>query len=179
MVNVGLNYNLYATRFNILNNSTVQPGPILGYPLSTPAPVGTAAEQSFLRQYGKVFYYKVEFGDGTGNGEFTVADTYYVLALEADISNDFAEWQDLNISDTPFNGKLHYHKGITGLSYPAVGASSREIIVEPVSVPHPKFRYSDIPFPTTSHGFEKSLLYLPIYREYLLTPKEHRFSLNN
>src|SRR5690606_22551367 len=89
-------------------------------------PAGTPAEEDLLKQYGKVFYYKVEYGPD----EFSFApdDTYYVFALEADPLNDApGEWGDVldfignPLSDTPFNGPLHYHIG---------GTATNEIVVD-------------------------------------------------
>jgi len=113
---VTLNTNLYGIGFDIVNNDIIQPAAHIGATLTPPPPAGTLAEEDLLKQYGKVFYYKVEYGPD----EFSFApdDTYYVFALEADPQNDApGEWGDVfdfignPLSDTPFNGGLYYHIG--------------------------------------------------------------------
>ena len=60
---MGYNYNLYAIGFDVVNNDIVQPTSILLGTTITPAPpVATPSEEMLLQQYGKVFYYKVEYG---------------------------------------------------------------------------------------------------------------------
>ena len=71
-----------------MNNNLVQPVTHLGYPLTTPPPAGTNAETQLLAQYGKVFYYKIEFGSDFYN--FT--ETYYAFGLDAFPEEDITEW---------------------------------------------------------------------------------------
>lgn len=132
---VTLNTNLYGIGFDIVNNDIIQPAAHIGATLTPPPPAGTLAEEDLLKQYGKVFYYKVEYGPD----EFSFApdDTYYVFALEADPQNDApGEWDVIPdpsstsgfLEDTPFGGRLYYHIG--GVSGPA----TNEIVVDKTQV---------------------------------------------
>ncbi|WCM41479.1 hypothetical protein MG290_11025 [Flavobacterium sp. CBA20B-1] len=115
---VGINYNLNSIGFDIINNDIVQPMQ-LGYPLPAPPPAGTSAEERLLREYGKVFYYKVEFGTDMYNFD---PDAYYVLALENNSIND--DWSLMGLSDVPFGSDLLYHDSPSGVS-------TKEIVVNP------------------------------------------------
>src|SRR5690554_1744898 len=126
-VNIGINFNLQVVDFNIINNDLVQPVAHLGYAITPAPPAGTNAEEILLAQYGKVFYYKIEFGTSTTN--FT--ETYYALALEAVPDNDPGEWTQLfDPSAQPlldsFKGELHYHSNGSPTTY--------EIVVDAKSV---------------------------------------------
>lgn len=118
---VGINYNLYSLGFDIVNNATIQPTTVLGgATLTSPPPAGTADEERLLREYGKVFYYKIEYVSDANNFS---PDAYYVLALEADLSD--LEWTDLSLTDNPFIADLLYHDN--------GGIGSKEIVVDPDS----------------------------------------------
>jgi len=114
-VNIGINFNLQVVDFNIINNDLVQPVAHLGYAITPAPPAGTNAEEILLAQYGKVFYYKIEFGTSTTN--FT--ETYYALALEAVPGDDPGEWTDLNTQDS-FMGDLYYHSNGSPTTYEIV-----------------------------------------------------------
>lgn len=91
-VGVGVNYNLGAVRFDVVNNHLVQPlAPLAGAAVVPPTPQATSAEEDLLRQYGKVFYYQVEFG--TSRTNFTNGP-YLVLAYEDIVNLDpvATEW---------------------------------------------------------------------------------------
>src|SRR5690606_7432018 len=82
-------FNWQPVYFDLVNNEKVQPVSV-GNPDITPAPPqATAQEVQLLKDYGKVFYYKVEYGldPYTFND-----DVYYTLALEADTETDIGEW---------------------------------------------------------------------------------------
>lgn len=151
---VTLNTNLYGIGFDIVNNDIIQPAAHIGATLTPPPPGGTLAEEDLLKQYGKVFYYKVEYGPD----EFSFApdDTYYVFALEADPKNDApGEWGEVfdfignHLTDTPFNGPLYYHIG---------GTATNEIVVDKSKVIgfYPKFLYYTqlvtLPFSSIAHS---------------------------
>lgn len=97
----------------------VQPLTTLGYGITPAPPAGTNAESQLLTQYGKVMYYKVEYGWDAYN--FIPDDTYYALALEADPLADVGEWTNLSVADN-FNGALYYHSGGTGTNEIVVDA---------------------------------------------------------
>lgn len=89
-----LNMNIYGLRFDIVNNSTVQPASVLTGATVVPAPqAGTIDEEHLLTDYGKVFYYKIEYG--TDPYTFYDADVYYVLALEAKKTDDPVIWPEI------------------------------------------------------------------------------------
>lgn len=89
-----LNMNVYGLRFDIVNNSTVQPASVLTGATVVPAPqAGTIDEEHLLTDYGKVFYYKIEYG--TDPYTFYDADVYYVLALEAKKTDDPVIWPEI------------------------------------------------------------------------------------
>ena len=114
------NYNLFGIGFNILNNSIVQPQAVLGYPINPVPPAGTPFEEALLRQFGKVFYYKVEFGNNPYNFD---PQFYYIPLLEAEVPGP--EWSAIGFQDT-FNTDLYYNStGIGG------GAGTYEIVVDP------------------------------------------------
>jgi len=107
-------FNWQPVYFDLVNNQKVQPVSV-GDPDITPAPPqATAQEVQLLKDYGKVMYYKVEFGLGKNN----YTDTVYVLALE-DESGDALPYS-LSITDT-FDNDLYFHNG----------AGSMEIVVDP------------------------------------------------
>ncbi|HLW63455.1 MAG TPA: hypothetical protein VKY33_08650 [Flavobacterium sp.] len=87
-----------------MNNDVIQPAAVVGG-LAVPATPATFQEALLLNDYGKVIYYKVEFGPNSTPNLFT--DTVYVLALEVDDVNT-TEWNDLTITDTPFGGELYH-----------------------------------------------------------------------
>lgn len=120
-------YNPYTIFFDVMNNHVVQPSAHAG-PLTPPLPAAaTFQEAQLLNQYGKVMYYKVEFGFNATPNVFT--ETVYVLALEVDDVNT-PDWSNLSITDT-FGGDLFY--STTG---------SEEIVVDLSSVTMPQFRRS-------------------------------------
>src|SRR5690606_4370014 len=107
-------FNWQPVYFDLVNNQKVQPVSV-GDPDITPAPPqATAQEVQLLKDYGKVMYYKVEFGLGKNN----YTDTVYVLALE-DESGDALPYS-LSITDT-FDNDLYFHNG----------AGSMEIVLDP------------------------------------------------
>ena len=120
---VGYNYNLYAIGFDVVNNSIIQPAAHIGATITPPPPAATPSEEMLLQHYGKVFYYKVEYGldPYTFND-----DVYYTLALEADTETDIGEWDIVPeflintsiLKDRPFDADLKYH------------LVSREIVVD-------------------------------------------------
>ena len=115
---VSPNYNLFGIGFDILNNSVVQPQSLLGYSI-TPAPqAGTIDEEILLSQYGKVFYYKVEFGTDPYNFD---PDFYYVTLLQAD--KNMPEWSAMGLPDA-FNADLYYNNTSFG------GAGTYEIVID-------------------------------------------------
>ena len=81
-----------------------------------------------LSQYGKVMYYKIEFGWDAYN---FYDNKYYALALEADPSLDPSEWTSLGVADS-FNGNLYHHSG---------GIVTHEIVVD---APDLIFTYIDV-----------------------------------
>lgn len=108
-------YNPYTIFFDVMNNHVVQPSAHAG-PLTPPLPAAaTFQEALLLNDYGKVMYYKVEFGFTTNPNVFT--ETVYVLALEVDDVYT-PDWDDLSITDT-FGGNLY--RSTTG---------SEEIVVD-------------------------------------------------
>lgn len=112
-------YNWHSIFFDVMNNHVVQPSAHVA-PLTPPLPAAaTFQEALLLNDYGKVMYYKVEFGFATNPNLFT--QSVYVLALEVDNVNT-TDWDDLSITDT-FGGDLYY--STTG---------SREIVVDPNSL---------------------------------------------
>src|SRR5690554_3340301 len=127
-VNIGINFNLQAIDFNIINNDLVQPVAHLGYTIAPAPPAGTNAEEILLAQYGKVSYYKIEFGTSTTN--FT--ETHYALALEAVPGDDPGECTDLNTQDS-FGGDLYYHSNGSPTTY--------EIVVDEKHLPAEIKRY--------------------------------------
>lgn len=96
-----------------------------------------------LQKYGKVFYYKVEYGTDPFNFN---PDVYYVLALEADMGD--SEWASLSLSDFPFGADLHYNSGSSLVS------STKEIIVDPESFTNkqPEYKKSGELFGTSVGG---------------------------
>lgn len=121
-VNIGYNYNLQTVKLDIIKNNLVQPLTTLGYGITPAPPAGTNAESQLLTQYGKVMYYKIEFGRDAYN---FYDDVYYALVSEVDpINNDPGEWTSLGVPDS-FNGDLYYHSG---------GTVTNEIVVDVTSV---------------------------------------------
>lgn len=121
--------------FDLVNNSMVKPA-ALGLPPITPAPpTATPQEVQLLKDYGKVMYYKVEFGPSPT----VFTDTFYVLALED--NGGMALLNSLSITDT-FGGDLFWHSGF------------REIIVDPTTLAaNPDFVASGGIMPTTMGTF--------------------------
>ena len=125
-VNIGYNFNLQTVKLDIINNNLVQPVTTLGYGITPAPPAGTNAESQLLTQYGKVMYYKIEFGRDAYNFN---DDVYYALALEVNPNADPGEWTqlfDLKVAALPplldsFNGELYYHSG---------GNATNEIVVD-------------------------------------------------
>lgn len=115
-VNIGYNFNLQSVNLNIVNNAMVQPLPFLGYPI-TPAPsTGTSFEEDLLAQYGKVFYYKIEFG----RDHYNFDETFYIPVLAAKPSvEDVTEWTNLSMSDN-FGNNLYYHSNGLPTTYELV-----------------------------------------------------------
>lgn len=138
-VNIGYNFNLESIRFDVMNNDIVQPITYLGYPLATPPTAGTQLEQDLLQYFGKVMYYKVEFG----SDPYTFTEEYFVLALEAEVSLDPAEWDNIGITDS-FGLQLYAHNGPGG---------SRELVVDAESVSSAGFQRSGRSFLTTNYGW--------------------------
>lgn len=107
-----INMNIYGVLFDIVNNHVVQPTTILGGTTISPAPSpGTSQEEALLKDYGKVFYYKIEYG----TDPYTFYDdVYYVLALEANDTYDTNEWTEIlatsaaHLNDT-FNAHMYFH----------------------------------------------------------------------
>jgi len=108
-------YNPEPIHFDLVNNNMVKPA-ALGLPPITPAPpTATPQEVQLLKDYGKVMYYKVEFG----SSPTVFTDTFYILALED--KTPFALGNSLSLTDT-FGGDLFWHSGY------------REIIVDPTTL---------------------------------------------
>ncbi len=107
-------YNPHTIFFDVMNNGVIQPSAMVGG-LAVPATPATFQEALLLNDYGKVMYYKVEFGFTTNPNVFT--ETVYVLALEVDDVYT-PDWDDLSITDT-FGGNLY--RSTTG---------SEEIVVD-------------------------------------------------
>lgn len=114
-----------------MNNSIIQPAAHLtGARVSPPPAAGTADEELLLGQYGKVFYYKVEYSY-TGDPYNYHPDVYYALSLEVANIND-PEWTAIQdpltastYQDIPFESDLHF--------YDNGGNGSKEIVVDPTS----------------------------------------------
>ena len=107
-------YNPHTIFFDVMNNGVIQPSAMVGG-LAVPATPATFQEALLLNDYGKVMYYKVEFGPNATPNVFT--ETVYVLALEVDDVYT-PDWDDLSITDT-FGGNLY--RSTTG---------SEEIVVD-------------------------------------------------
>jgi hypothetical protein len=125
-VPIGYNYNLYAINFNVRHNQVIQPTAHLGGATITPAPpIATTAEEFLLGRYGKVFYYKIEYGI---RPDLYYNEAFYTLALEADITTHTTLWHSLPkvgsgiLKDTPFNSDLYYYNN--------GGTGSKEIVVD-------------------------------------------------
>lgn len=152
-VPVALNTNLYGIGFDIVNNNIIQPAAHIGTTLTPAPPAGTPAEEDLLKQYGKVFYYKVEYGRDAYN--FDPDDTYYVFALEAEPESNLSEWAGIFdpssssgvLEDTPFGGRLYYS---VGGSNPV----SNEIVIEKSSLIgiYPNFLYHGETFTVSFTG---------------------------
>lgn len=105
-------FNWQPVYFDLVNNQRVQPISVGDPDISPAPPVATPQEVQLLKDYGKVMYYKVEFGMGKNN----YTDTVYVLALE-DNGPDSITITPI-ITDT-FGGDLRLH------------GTSMEIVVDP------------------------------------------------
>nr|WP_298004093.1 hypothetical protein [uncultured Flavobacterium sp.] len=107
-----LNMNIYGLRFDVINNSTVQPASVLTGAAVVPAPpVATIDEEHLLTDYGKVFYYKIEYG----TDPYTFYDdVYYALALEAKETDDIMIWPEIfdttsSLLYDSFSNKVRYN----------------------------------------------------------------------
>src|SRR5690606_27186211 len=147
-----LNMNIYGLRFDVINNSTVQPASVLTGAAVVPAPpVATIDEEHLLTDYGKVFYYKIEYGTDPYN--FYPDDVYYVLALEAKDTYDLNEWPEIfdaaasKLHDS-FNSGMHYHN------------ASQEVVVrqQDFQFQHPNYIPSDEEFILFSDGSKRKVI---------------------
>lgn len=109
-------FNWQPVYFDLVNNQRVQPVSVGDPDISPAPPVATPQEVQLLKDYGKVMYYKVEFGLGKNN----YSDTVYVLALEDE--SGFALPYSLSVTDT-FGNDLYYHENPSN--------NSMEIVVDP------------------------------------------------
>jgi hypothetical protein len=108
-----INMNIYGIMFDVINNDVVQPASILAGSTITPAPSpATPAEEHLLTEYGKVFYYKIEYG----TDPYTFYDdVYYVLALEANDTHITSEWSEIVRASTSgqltdsFKASMYFH----------------------------------------------------------------------
>src|SRR5690606_27887552 len=109
-------YNPHGIYFDVMNNHIIQPAAAgLGV---TPVPFSaTIQEAQLLNDYGKVVYFKVEFGLNTS----TFLETVYVLALEADDRSD-PSWDPISIGVDSFGGDMYYNQ------------ASFEIVTDPTSL---------------------------------------------
>lgn len=122
-VTIGYNYNLQTIQFDVLNNDMVQPVTALGYTISPAPAAATPHEEDLLAQYGKVMYYKLEFG----TDPFNFTDEFYVSALEWDSSKvDMLEWSPVGTADE-FGNDLYYNKNSYEIVYDKVNASNNNI----------------------------------------------------
>ena len=97
-------FNPYTIYFDVMNNSVIQPAAVLGS-VAVPATPATFQEAILLNDYGKVVYFKVEFGSSATPNIYT--DTFYVLALEVE-DVQTPDWDNTFLTDTPFGGDLYY-----------------------------------------------------------------------
>jgi len=97
-------FNPYTIYFDVMNNSVIQPAAVLGS-MAAPATPATFQEAISLNDYGKVVYFKVEFGSSATPNIYT--DTFYVLALEVE-DVQTSDWDNTFLTDTPFGGALYY-----------------------------------------------------------------------
>jgi len=118
-------YNWHSIFFDVMNNGVIQPSAMVGG-LMIPATPATFQEAQLLNRYGKVMYYKVEFGFNATPNLFT--ETVYVLALEVDDLTT-PDWSSLSITDTPFGGDLYY--STTGSEEIVVDRSSSGLLNNP------------------------------------------------
>ncbi|SRR5690554_1243623 len=110
-----------------MNNSVIQPAAVVGG-VAVPATPATFQEAILLNDYGKVMYFKVEFGSSATPNIYT--DTFYVLALEVE-DVQTPDWDNTFLTDTPFGGALYYSN--TG---------SQELVVDLSSLPNDLFKGS-------------------------------------
>lgn len=122
-------YNPHTIFFDVMNNDVVQPAAMVGG-LAVPATPATFQEALLLNDYGKVMYYKVEFGHSSTPNVYT--ETKYVLALEVDDLNN-GEWDNTFLTDT-FGGELHFN------------ILSQELVVDLESIPAANLQKSGHPF---------------------------------
>ena len=115
-------FNWQPVYFDLVNNQRVQPVSVGDPDISPAPPVATPQEVQLLKDYGKVMYYKVEFGWGKNN----YTDTVYVLALEDE--SDIATYKmNMSVTDT-FGNDLYFHNNP---SSSPTNSPSMEIVVEP------------------------------------------------
>lgn len=130
-------YNPDPIYFDLVNNQQVRPNSLGVADITPPPPSATPQEVDLLKDYGKVMYYKIEFG----RDPHTYNDVFYALALE-DNSNQ-SNWGSMGLTDT-FGGDLHWHNGY------------REIVIDvnsPILNANAAFVKSTIPF-TSSFGVD-------------------------
>jgi len=145
LVNVGYNYNLGATSFDIQNNDIVQPSLAYGYSITPPPATGTPQEESLLSEYGKVMYYKIQYS----NSPYVFDDDeyYYALSLEANPVSDPGEWNTINdpltfsTATDILGGELYFHNG---------PSQTKEIVVDPHTITDSRIRFSNSPFSTST-----------------------------
>src|SRR5690554_2766650 len=97
-------FNPYTIYFDVMNNSVIQPAAVVGG-VAVLAISATFQEAILLNDYGKVMYFKVEFGSSATPNIYT--DTFYVLALEVE-DVQTPDWDNTFLTDTPFGGDLYY-----------------------------------------------------------------------
>ncbi|WCM41477.1 hypothetical protein MG290_11015 [Flavobacterium sp. CBA20B-1] len=134
-------YNPEPIFFDLVNNNMVKPAALGLPPITPPSASATPQEVQLLKDFGKVMYYKIEFG----SNPTVFTDTFYVLGLQDD-SGDAIQ-NSLSVTDT-FGGDLYWH------------ISSREIIVDPTTVANPDFVVSGGDMPTAVGSFRARTSYL-------------------
>lgn len=122
-------FNPHGIYYDVINNHLVQPQSVSDLAGVT-VPVAASAtihEAMLLNYFGKVMYYKVEFGDSPTN----YLHTFYVLSLEPESFAD-PSWDPTSIGIDDFGGEMYYN------------TSSQEIVVDPDGV------FSNIDFKKTN-----------------------------
>ena len=115
-------YNPEGVFFDLIDNHFVQPQVLVPGDAVTPASSATPQERDLLAQFGKVFYYKIEIGDGPSS----YYDTVYISAFEIDqlLLTPANNFFNIGYTDQPFGGDLYFHTG------------SNEIVVDmPTTLP--------------------------------------------